>query len=69
MAGAKSKRIELTVSANCPKGMSAGHFRQLIKDQLGGGSGIYLSIYDQIGADTNRGVIKPRVGAARIVRD
>lgn len=59
-----SKRLECTVSATVPRGMNAAHFRALIRGQL---TEIYLSIYDQIHADTNRGSIKPKVSTARRV--
>jgi hypothetical protein len=59
----KAKRLELTVSATVPKGMGTAHFRALVRGQLG--QRIYLSIYDQIHADTNAGTIRVAVSGAR----
>jgi hypothetical protein len=62
------KRLSVTVSASVPKGMSARHFRVLIKDALNGGQGIYLSMADQLVADTNVGIIRPTVSAAKRIK-
>jgi hypothetical protein len=59
---AKRKRLEVTVSASVPKGITAAHFRRLIRDNL---QRVYLSFHDQMVADTNVGEIRPRVSAAR----
>jgi len=61
----KARTLEVTVKARVPKDMTPRHFRQLIKDQLDGGSGIYLSLQDQVEANTNAGKINPTVSAAR----
>lgn len=61
----KTKRLELTVSATVPKGMSAAHFRALVHGQLA--PRLYLSIADQIHADTNAGTIRCTVSGARRV--
>lgn len=58
----KRKQLSCEVRAFVPAGMSAAHFRRLIRD---GVREIYLSIHDQIVADTNTGIIKPKVSAAR----
>lgn len=58
------KRLSCEVSATVPAGMSAAHFRRLIRDQV---HEIYLSIHDQIVADTSAGAIRPKVSAARRV--
>lgn len=64
----RKKTLELTVTATVPKGMTTAHFRRLIKDQIQGGGGIYLSIHDQLVANTNAGMIKPKVSGARVSR-
>ena len=59
----KAKRVEVIVRATIPPRMSSAHFRRLVKDQLN--SPIYLSIGDQLDAETNRGQIAVTVSAGR----
>lgn len=57
-----SKKLEVTLSATVPDGMTAAHFRRLV---LRASSPIWLSLHDQECAKTRVGKIRVKISGAR----